>query len=90
MIDINRENVVGRLSRKFHVTIDLETNPIDFRPVVVLWFPFTVRCSFPPLLANARLSFFEQSSLLPGPSDVSDKKCRKKKVGGEKKVGETL
>ena len=84
------ENVIKRLSRKFHVTIDLETNPIDFHPAVVLWLPFTVPRGFPPFLANARLSFFEQSSLLPGPSDVSYKKCRKKKVGGEKKVGETL
>lgn len=56
---------------------------------------FIVPRSFSLLLASARLSFFEQSSLLPGPSDVCYKKCKKKRErgernDGEKKVGETL
>lgn len=91
MIDVNTENVPS-LSRKVHVTVDSYRNKPDrFSPRgCALSLPATVPRGFPPLLASARLSFFEQSSLLPGPSDVGYKKCRKKRVGGEKKVGETL
>lgn len=42
----------------------------------------TADLSASQLLACARLSFFEQSSLLPGSSDVSYKKCKKKREEG--------
>lgn len=81
IIDINMGNVAKIIWKIPYRMVDPETNPTDF---------CCSRPGFPPLLARARLSFFEQSSLLPGPSDVSYKKCRKKRVGGEKKAGETL